>query len=31
MKDRKVVTLDRAAVIADANRLAERVRAAVRQ
>jgi 5-methylthioadenosine/S-adenosylhomocysteine deaminase len=30
MRDRQVRTLDRAAVIADANRLAERVRAAVR-
>ncbi len=31
MRDRQLKTLDRAVVIADANRLAERVRAAVRQ
>jgi hypothetical protein len=31
MRDRQVKTLDRAAVIADANRLAARVREAVRQ
>jgi len=30
MKDRQVRTLDKAAVIADANRLAERVRQAIR-
>jgi 5-methylthioadenosine/S-adenosylhomocysteine deaminase len=30
MKDRRVRTLDRASVIGDANRLADRVRAAVR-
>jgi len=30
MKDRRVLTLDRASVIADANRLAQKVRDAVK-